>query len=105
MYEARPIQCSTFPFWQNVISSKADWDREAADCPGIGHGPIVSASDIGERLWQRRAWPPIILDYDRALETIDEDTLLGSTGIVANPDDARQVEEQDFFDRTTHNPG
>lgn len=91
MYDARPIQCSTYPFWQGVVETKADWERESRDCPGIGHGPVVSAQAIGERLWQRRAWPPIIIDYDRALETIDEDTLLGSSGIIANPDDTRQT--------------
>jgi Fe-S-cluster containining protein len=88
-YEARPIQCSTYPFWHGIMESKEDWEREACDCPGIGKGPLVPASEIGERLWRRRAFPAIVLGYDVSWETIDENTLLGSSGLASDSDDAR----------------
>ncbi|MBU0928428.1 MAG: YkgJ family cysteine cluster protein [Spirochaetes bacterium] len=87
-YEARPVQCSTYPFWQGVLDAPEDWDREAEDCPGIGRGPIVPRDAIGERLLSRRANPPLIIPYDAALESIDENSLLGRPGIVADPADA-----------------
>lgn len=37
-YEARPLQCSTYPFWSFILKSKKDWDFEAASCPGINKG-------------------------------------------------------------------
>ena len=37
-YEARPLQCSTYPFWSFILKSKKDWDSEAASCPGINKG-------------------------------------------------------------------
>lgn len=34
-YDARPIQCSTYPFWSWMIKDKAIWDECAADCSGM----------------------------------------------------------------------
>ena len=28
IYEARPVQCSTYPFWPNLLESEAAWDEE-----------------------------------------------------------------------------
>lgn len=88
-YEARPVQCATYPFWQGVIETPEDWERESLDCPGIGRGPLVTAEAIGERLWRRRAYPPLVIPYDVALESIDEDTLLGRSGIASDALNAR----------------
>ncbi|MCK6439791.1 MAG: YkgJ family cysteine cluster protein [Planctomycetes bacterium] len=35
VYEARPNQCRTYPFWPSNIESKAAWEEEADACPGI----------------------------------------------------------------------
>lgn len=90
-YEARPVQCSTYPFWHGVLQTPEDWNREALDCPGIGKGATISGDAIGERLWQRRANPPLVIAYDVALESIDENTLLGRSGIAANTVDASKT--------------
>ena len=39
-YEARPRQCRTWPFWPRVIADREAWEREAADCPGMGGGEL-----------------------------------------------------------------
>lgn len=91
VYDARPIQCSTYPFWQGILESPEAWRREAADCPGIGRGSLVSGEVIAEKLWQRRAYPPLIVAYDTALETLDENTLLGSARFPADPPDSCQT--------------
>ena len=48
-YEARPHQCRTWPFWARIVASPEAWEREAADCPGMGQGDLVGAEEI-ERL-------------------------------------------------------
>lgn len=35
VYEVRPLQCRTFPFWPEVVESQATWDQHAAECPGM----------------------------------------------------------------------
>jgi hypothetical protein len=46
VYEVRPRQCRTYPFWPAIVATEAAWQREAAKCPGIGEPPIVPASAI-----------------------------------------------------------
>lgn len=34
-YNARPVQCRTYPFWTKILESKSSWEAEKAFCPGI----------------------------------------------------------------------
>lgn len=54
VYEARPLQCRTYPFWPSILSSKANWEREGLECPGIGRGRTYSAQEIAEAMSGRR---------------------------------------------------
>ena len=36
-YEARPVQCSTYPFWSWMIADKKTWEECAQDCPGMNN--------------------------------------------------------------------
>lgn len=45
-YEARPIQCSTFPFWDYLIANVNNWNNAARSCPGIGKLKMHSADEI-----------------------------------------------------------
>jgi Fe-S-cluster containining protein len=46
VYEARPVQCRTWPFWPEHMSPKA-WAKEVASyCPGVGKGSVVPAERI-----------------------------------------------------------
>jgi len=46
VYEARPVQCRTWPFWPEVMNAKV-WKAEVASfCPGVGKGRIWSADEI-----------------------------------------------------------
>lgn len=52
VYEARPAQCRTWPFWPENMGAKA-WDREVVKfCPGVGKGRVVPASEIEALLKQ-----------------------------------------------------
>lgn len=46
VYQARPTQCRTWPFWPEVMNAKT-WQKEVSSfCPGIGKGPLISAEKI-----------------------------------------------------------
>jgi uncharacterized protein len=40
VYAARPRQCRTYPFWPDVVASKARWEAESRRCQGIGKGAL-----------------------------------------------------------------
>jgi Fe-S-cluster containining protein len=46
VYEARPLQCRTYPFWSSLLASQAVWQENMRDCPGIGRGEWHSADEI-----------------------------------------------------------
>ena len=46
VYDARPIQCGTFPFWRENVRSRKRWESLGAFCPGIGRGSFVSLESI-----------------------------------------------------------
>ncbi len=46
VYEARPSQCRTWPFWPDVMNAKS-WKTDVESfCPGVGKGKIWSAEEI-----------------------------------------------------------
>jgi Fe-S-cluster containining protein len=50
VYDVRPVQCVTFPFWRQNLRTKDDWDRLADECPGINAGPLISFEAIEDAL-------------------------------------------------------
>ncbi|MBO46620.1 MAG: zinc/iron-chelating domain-containing protein [Planctomycetes bacterium] len=47
VHEAKPIQCGTWPFWEENLSSPQAWEDEVASfSPGAGKGPLISAEQI-----------------------------------------------------------
>ncbi len=46
VYQARPSQCRTWPFWPEVMNAKS-WASEIVSfCPGVGKGELVSGEEI-----------------------------------------------------------
>jgi Fe-S-cluster containining protein len=46
IYEARPSQCRTWPFWPEVMNAKA-WQKDVVEfCPGVGKGPVIPGEEI-----------------------------------------------------------
>lgn len=37
IYQARPTQCRTFPWWPSVVQSVDSWQEAARSCEGINH--------------------------------------------------------------------
>lgn len=47
VYELRPKQCSTFPFWPELLLSPDTWaDDVASFCPGADTGPVHGLAEI-----------------------------------------------------------
>ena len=54
VYEARPTQCRTWPFWPENMNARA-WPREVASfCEGAGKGRLYSAAEIQGLMAQAR---------------------------------------------------
>lgn len=48
VYESRPLQCKTFPWWIYHLREPSDWEEAAARCEGINHpdAEVVSSEEI-----------------------------------------------------------
>ena len=64
IYNDRPTQCRTWPFWNENMNIKK-WNKELLNfCPGIGKGKIISFSMIQKK---------IKIDIDNDKKIIKED--------------------------------
>lgn len=52
LYNARPQQCRTYPWWPENLTSKKEWDEEGKRCEGINHpdAPLITLPQINENL-------------------------------------------------------
>jgi len=54
IYEARPTQCRTWPFWPEVMNAKT-WNKEVRGfCPGVDKGRVIPAEEIEKQLAEQR---------------------------------------------------
>jgi Fe-S-cluster containining protein len=54
VYQSRPLQCRTFPFWESILCSFKAWEAAAGSCPGINSGPLRSYEEIIECITERK---------------------------------------------------
>lgn len=45
-YGARPVQCSTYPFWSGFLQDEQSWQKASASCPGMNNGKLWSKEEI-----------------------------------------------------------
>lgn len=55
LYEDRPAQCRTFPFWPEHIESRRAWQRLGNHCEGIDKGNFVPVESIRIQRDRQRA--------------------------------------------------
>ncbi len=48
VYDARPSQCRSWPFWPEMLESERAWElaRRTTPCPGMNTGPLIRIEDI-----------------------------------------------------------
>jgi len=46
VYQSRPIQCRTWPFWDRNLETTTTWEKAAENCPGCNRGNIYSLESI-----------------------------------------------------------
>jgi Fe-S-cluster containining protein len=56
IYPVRPLQCRTWPFWRENISSPKAWDLTKRKCPGMDTGKLYPRKKI-ESLRDAKEWP------------------------------------------------
>ena len=56
VHPVKPMQCQTFPFWQELIAEDAAWNESKAYCPGMDapSGKLYSADEIRAIAAERR---------------------------------------------------
>lgn len=50
IYEARPTQCRTFPFWPELVRNNEQWEKVGQACPGIGNGETQSTDLLFQQM-------------------------------------------------------
>lgn len=53
VYESRPLQCRSYPFWKPFLTDMKSWNSESESCPGINKEKLVSKEIIEEWLQTR----------------------------------------------------
>jgi len=59
IYPVRPVQCRTYPFWDDILKNEQSWNDEAQWCPGINADQHVLPEAIKDAIIQNRinqAW-------------------------------------------------
>lgn len=49
VYEDRPRQCRTWPFWNSNLKSPDSWRQTCEVCPGSGRGKLYSLETIDQQ--------------------------------------------------------
>jgi Fe-S-cluster containining protein len=50
IYEVRPRQCRTWPFWESNVRTPKAWERAQTLCPGAGKGELFTEEEITRRV-------------------------------------------------------
>jgi Fe-S-cluster containining protein len=58
VYEGRPTQCRTWPFWPENLNART-WNREVSNyCAGVGQGKLYSSQEILKIIEEAKAGDP-----------------------------------------------
>jgi len=50
IYNARPLQCRSYPFWKPFLTDRKSWNAEAESCSGMNRGSTRDKTEIEEWL-------------------------------------------------------
>jgi len=55
VYDCRPNQCRTWPFWSSNLMNPDMWNYAAISCPGVNRGKYYSFEEI-EKIRKQEKW-------------------------------------------------
>ncbi|MDP6335245.1 MAG: YkgJ family cysteine cluster protein [Nitrospinaceae bacterium] len=50
IHNGKPLQCRSYPFWHENMTSKSMWKLVEGFCPGVGVGPAATVATIRQFL-------------------------------------------------------
>lgn len=50
IYDVRPRQCRTWPFWDSRAGTPEAWEETCQVCPGSGKGELITPEEITRRI-------------------------------------------------------
>ncbi len=62
IYPARPLQCSTYPFWRGLADDPEAIKAEMRNCPGIGKGRLYTDEEIRGLVALNDSSKPLVLE-------------------------------------------
>ncbi|MEQ1947830.1 MAG: YkgJ family cysteine cluster protein [Bryobacteraceae bacterium] len=69
IHPAKPTQCRAFPYWPEMLESKATWESAGKYCPGIGKGPLIQIKTAKRRAQvMREAYPEMYSNEARGAD-------------------------------------
>jgi Fe-S-cluster containining protein len=57
VYSVRPLQCRTWPFWRENLTSRRVWDHSAVRCHGMNYGDRRFTREQIEAVRDAEQWP------------------------------------------------
>lgn len=57
VYSVRPLQCRTWPFWRENLTSRKVWDHSAQRCHGMNHGERHFNVEQIHAIRDAQSWP------------------------------------------------
>lgn len=65
VYELRPVQCRSYPFWHSHLLSQAAWMSLRPHCPGVEQGTLHTSAEIESWLRLRDDQPLILMPDEK----------------------------------------
>jgi len=63
IYEVRPTQCRTYPFWPDIMKAKVRFENIKETCAGINKGRLWAKEEISKEIKKNKielmAWPEV----------------------------------------------
>ncbi|MBN1435851.1 MAG: YkgJ family cysteine cluster protein [Sedimentisphaerales bacterium] len=94
LYQQRPLQCRTWPFWPENLSSPEAWQHAAQKCPGINQGQYHSFARIEAISKGRLENIPKPLNIWQAVDHCIQTNLRNSDCIDAMTEVYRMIDQQ-----------
>jgi Fe-S-cluster containining protein len=76
VYEKRPLQCRSFPFWTSLLASAEPWREHKKLCPGIDEGIFHDPAEID--LWMAKRLEERFIEIDPGGNGQSEEDILAS---------------------------